>query len=475
MKYYKKIFLILVILIGSLIIFSNKNMVQAKTVSDVEKINATMLEQVKASKLRVLTTPQIKVQADPTQQDISKYYYNQLKNDISRITYNSLQTALSNQIDIELNNYEYSINEETQEAATKCFNDNIVPYILDGYNAYIIDGAKNYWWTPDNVSFGYKDAIISNHKVIFKYIEIISPVNEWINYNSFNTKLKQVSNSITGNSVYEIVRSINYYICNNVEYKVIDDTDIEQTAYGALMMNKAVCEGQAQLFNLLCREKGIISLNVYGYTSTTDVAVAHAWNYVYVQATGKWYAVDVTWNNQLKDSLFFMVGSETIINNEKFSKNHIPGFKQYVKQTYTPSTPILSEDRYIDTIALDEIYINNIQPNTRLDDFEKEFSNDIVFTVNEGERTLIGTDIVKTGQILTVGNELSYTLVVKGDVNGDGRADIQDLLVINKHRLNKNQLTGAYLKAGDVNKDGSVDIKDILQVNKYRLGKISEF
>lgn len=51
--------------------------------------------------------------------------------------------------------------------------------------------------------------------------------------------------------------------------------------------------------------------------------------------------------------------------------------------------------------------------------------------------------------------------------------DFKDILAINKHRLNKAQLTGERLEAADVNKDGKVDFMDILKINKYRLGKIS--
>ena len=65
----------------------------------------------------------------------------------------------------------------------------------------------------------------------------------------------------------------------------------------------------------------------------------------------------------------------------------------------------------------------------------------------------------------------TYSLVVTGDVNGDGQANIADILAMNRHRLNKAQLTNVYLQAGDANNDGKVDIKDILQINKTRLGK----
>jgi hypothetical protein len=67
----------------------------------------------------------------------------------------------------------------------------------------------------------------------------------------------------------------------------------------------------------------------------------------------------------------------------------------------------------------------------------------------------------------------SYTIVVSGDTNGDGQAELKDILAINKHRLNKVKLTGEYLLAGDVNGDGEVNLRDILQINKYRLGKIN--
>ncbi len=67
----------------------------------------------------------------------------------------------------------------------------------------------------------------------------------------------------------------------------------------------------------------------------------------------------------------------------------------------------------------------------------------------------------------------AITVVLKGDANGDGKVDFKDILVINKHRLGKTQLTGIYLEAADVTGDGKADFTDILKINKYRLGKIN--
>ena len=476
MNWRKKYTAIGFLVFGFLLIFSFNNNVKAEdteiTIQYNEDINSEKLEEIRTSKFKVLLTPRTKVEAIPTQEDVSKYYYNQLKHDVSRNTYNELKSQVNNKVTIGLNNLEYSLNQITNTEIANCFKENLLQYVMDGYEAYIMDGATNYWWTSD-VKIGEIRADVSNNKAVFKTVEIISNLDEWSDYANFNKELKEVSNSIKGNSVYEIARSINHYICNSVEYTIIDDTYIEQTSYGALIVKKAVCEGQTQLFNLLCREKGLLSINVYGFTNENNVSTAHAWNYVYEPSKKQWYAIDVTWNNYYNDPAYFMLGSNTEIKGVKFGKNHIAGFKQYTVQTYIPSTPVLSSERYIDAITIDGAYIKNIQPNTEYNEFLKEFSNDIQFIVKEGDTVVTGTNKIKTGQVLTVG-ENNYTLVVIGDTNGDGKADIKDILKVNKHRLNKIKLQNEYFKAGDVNKDGKADIRDILKINKYRLKKINE-
>lgn len=482
MKSIKKELIILGITFGMMIIFSNTNIANADnltreiTINYNEEIDSKKLEDIKTTRFKALLTPRITVQATPTQEDVSKYYYNQLKNDVSKNTYNALANQLSNKVIVDINSMEYDIEEETEEEYIKCFQTNLYPYVLDGYEAYIMDGGNNYWWTAEGISFGEMKIESSNNKVIFKTVEIISDAEEWANHDNFNAKLKEVCNSFNGESVYEIVRDINYYICNNVEYTILDDTDIEQTAYGALMMNKAVCEGQAQLFNLMCREKGILSLNIYGFTSESNVTTAHAWNYVYEPTNKQWYAVDVTWNNQYKDPKYLMLGSETKVDGIKFSKNHLAGFKQYEDQTYTPSTPEFATDRYIEPINVDGEYIYNIQPNTEYNNFVKEFSSDIEFIVKENDTEITGTEKIKTGQTLIFGN-INYVLAVKGDVTGDGKADFRDILAINKHIRNisdKSVLTNELYKAANTDNNQTVDIHDILQINKYRLRKITE-
>lgn len=497
MKNLKKSSIVLIFTVIIMLIFSTKNTVRAENAIQEEKvelnqqIDGKKLEKIKTTRFKALLTPRVKVEANPEEENVSKFYYNQLTHDIARNTYNAIASQKSNEVTVDLSDCSdciYELEDVTDESISTCFSDTIASYILDGCEAYIMDGAENYWWTAEDIKFDYvsteKDE--NNGIITFKKVGIKSEAEEWENLEDFNTMLEEVCESITGNSTYEIARSINYYIYNNVEYEILDNSSMEQSAYGALVLKKAVCEGQAQLFNLMCRKKGIASVNVFGWTkenqneSSTE-QTAHAWNYVYEPTKKQWYAVDVTWNNWYKDSLYFMVGSDTKIKGTKFSSNHIAGFKQFVAQSYTPATPELATEEYIDRIKTTEDgkFITNIQPDTEYTEFLKEFSsNDLEkIAVSNENGMLSSTDIIKTGQtfaIETASGIVTLTTVVLGDVDGDGEANIKDLLKINRYRLNRITLENEYYLAADVNKDGIVNIKDILRLNRYRLERITE-
>ena len=78
---------------------------------------------------------------------------------------------------------------------------------------------------------------------------------------------------------------------------------------------------------------------------------------------------------------------------------------------------------------------------------------------------------LRTGTKIMLNGEEKYIVVVKGDTNGDGIADIKDMIKINNYRLygTITNFEGIYQDAADVNKDGSIDIKDMIRINNYRL------
>ena len=65
-----------------------------------------------------------------------------------------------------------------------------------------------------------------------------------------------------------------------------------------------------------------------------------------------------------------------------------------------------------------------------------------------------------------------YTL---GDANHDNAIDTTDALIVLRHAVKLNLLTGNDLLAADVNKDGSVDTTDALMILRYAVKLVDHF
>ncbi len=89
-------------------------------------------------------------------------------------------------------------------------------------------------------------------------------------------------------------------------------------------------------------------------------------------------------------------------------------------------------------------------------------------TIKKGTQTLSGTAAIATGNTATY-NGKTYTVVILGDVNGDGKVNSTDFMQVRRHYLKLFTLTGANLEAADVNKDGKVNSTDFMQVRRHFL------
>lgn len=135
---------------------------------------------------------------------------------------------------------------------------------------------------------------------------------------------------------------------------------------------------------------------------------------------------------------------------------------------------ITSKDSEI-TVKEDELIIKNIQPKTTVSSLKQKIDIEMSYEIiDKNGKVITETSKIGTGYKIKMANNKEYTLVIIGDCNGDGNADLKDILAINKHRLNKVKLKNEYLIAGDSNEDEKCDLKDILRINKFRLGKINE-
>ncbi|MBR1416205.1 MAG: SH3 domain-containing protein [Bacilli bacterium] len=79
-------------------------------------------------------------------------------------------------------------------------------------------------------------------------------------------------------------------------------------------------------------------------------------------------------------------------------------------------------------------------------------------------------DTIKTGTKISLKDGTSYTVVMYGDLSGDGLIDSLDLLKLRKHLLGTSKLSGAYLEAAKIEGSNSVDSLSLLRIRKHLLG-----
>ena len=92
---------------------------------------------------------------------------------------------------------------------------------------------------------------------------------------------------------------------------------------------------------------------------------------------------------------------------------------------------------------------------------------------DSNNKELTDKSYITTGtkiKIVTAMETKSFTMIVNGDLSGDGAITILDLLQIQKYLLGDKKLTKESTLAADTSGDGKVTILDLLQVQKYLLG-----
>lgn len=84
--------------------------------------------------------------------------------------------------------------------------------------------------------------------------------------------------------------------------------------------------------------------------------------------------------------------------------------------------------------------------------------------------------VLKTGDKVTINNGISnttYTIVIYGDVNGDGKVTSIDYVLIKNSITTSKKLSGVYFSAADVNKDGQIKSSDYANVKNYIMKRTS--
>lgn len=206
--------------------------------------------------------------------------------------------------------------------------------------------------------------------------------------------------NLTGKNEYEKISAIYNWICVNVVYDTehyendlslgfnahsdftieVDESLIPHSAYGAIIMRKAVCSGYASLLNRMLNAAGIDSRVISGYANNGF----HDWNIVRIGDL--YYNVDCTWDS----ILYQQSGSYQYFLkcNSNFSDHYRDS--QYCTPEYNASHPMSAFDYGVnlDPKDPDEII------------YSGELNNGITWTLTgDGTLTFEGDGIVNENPV----------------------------------------------------------------------------
>ena len=109
-------------------------------------------------------------------------------------------------------------------------------------------------------------------------------------------------------------------------------------------------------------------------------------------------------------------------------------------------------------------YLTGVSPSTSV-----SAMNSAGYTIYSGS-TKVTSGLVGTG-MTAVSSSATVTIVVTGDVSGDGKITITDVVKLQKSVVGSGSLSGAYAKAADINGDGKVTITDVVQAAQVTVGQ----
>ncbi len=219
-------------------------------------------------------------------------------------------------------------------------------WITNALYAVWLDCPQLFWMETGNYEYSY--SMVPDSEGIYRVekveltVEARENAKDALLYGQhLNAALSALS--LKRGSDYETVLAINDYLCSLIAYDL--NAKNRENIYGALIEKICVCEGYAHAFKLLCDKYGVACATIIGTGHTEEGSEGHMWNAVLLD--GKWYAVDVTWNDQKDKSArnsFLLVGSGTVIFAQRFDKSHETEYTRGESKVF--ASPKLSEKAY---------------------------------------------------------------------------------------------------------------------------------
>jgi len=123
----------------------------------------------------------------------------------------------------------------------------------------------------------------------------------------------------------------------------------------------------------------------------------------------------------------------------------------------------------------DNMYFNNIDFNTTTGIIINKIDTTGEVTIkNKDNEVITGNDLIGTGSVVSIKlskETYEYTVIIYGDVDGDGVLKLSDIMKIANYTYkNKNSLSGVFELAADFDNNGNHNLQDIMKTAKVLYG-----
>ncbi len=176
-----------------------------------------------------------------------------------------------------------------------------------------------------------------------------------VNMNAYRADFNNaVSGALSYPDFYSRVLYLHDYIVSHFQYDYNNMYDLQNHVAGGVSDGLSVCEGFAKFSNAVFSKVGIRSVVVCSYN--------HAWNLVYSEKSGIWYAFDVTWDLGSTGHAWMLIGIDSMVaqdmyesHTKEYGYNLMGGNPVVSKYNFNPDADNYLMSDYAYVITDDEV------------------------------------------------------------------------------------------------------------------------
>ncbi len=207
----------------------------------------------------------------------------------------------------------------------------------------------------------------------------------------------------------------------------------------------------------------------------TSITALNDWQFVYNANTKK---IILNNNEEIEEydnilKITLKAKNTVTTGNGEVSINNIltsNGTKE-VNGTSEPITIFIEELSSTVYNITEDYKITNVAPDTLVSAFKQKITGANNVTIKDKNGNALNDNSkIGTGATLTTASGEVYTVIVKGDTDGDGTIGITDVSKVKLHYIGIELLQEPYLSAADVDLNGSITLTDVSQVKMHYIG-----